>query len=281
VEDYRFPTWLYDKVLYVEKQGLWPVFQDAGLAERYDMAIVAGEGYATEACRVLFANAEKGKNYQLFVLHDADPYGYNIGRTLREATRRMPGHRIEVIDLGLRLEDALDMNLSTENFTRRKALPQGLQLSDLEREYFTGRPAGNKAWVARRVELNALSAPNLIAYTERKLAEAGVRGKVKPSAATLPSLVEGIYCDVLYPKIDAALAQVLGVDAIKAHLADNLRKRVRLNQASKWIDQAFKDDDSLSWREAVGRKVAEILRDRNSDLEAAVRKAVVETLSRS
>jgi hypothetical protein len=74
VEAYDFPPHLYDKILFVEKQGLWPILKSARLAERYDMAIVAGEGYATEACRVLFANADKGMNYQLFVVHDADAH---------------------------------------------------------------------------------------------------------------------------------------------------------------------------------------------------------------
>jgi hypothetical protein len=91
VENYDFPLWRYDKILFVETKGLWPVFQAAQLAERYDMAIVAGEGYATEACRVLLAKAERGPEYQLFVLHDADPHGYNIARTLQEETVRMPG----------------------------------------------------------------------------------------------------------------------------------------------------------------------------------------------
>jgi hypothetical protein len=54
VERYSFPSWLFDKILFVDKKGLWPVLQAAGLAELYDMTIVAGEGYATEACRVLF-----------------------------------------------------------------------------------------------------------------------------------------------------------------------------------------------------------------------------------
>ncbi len=107
VQRYDFPSWLYDKILFVEKTGLWPVLKAARLAERDDMAIVAGEGYATEACRVLFANAEKARDYQLFSVRDADPHGYNIARTLREETRRMPGHRITIIDLGLKLEEAL------------------------------------------------------------------------------------------------------------------------------------------------------------------------------
>jgi len=29
---------------------------------------------------------------KIFALHDADPAGYNIGRTLGEATDRMPHH---------------------------------------------------------------------------------------------------------------------------------------------------------------------------------------------
>src|SRR5207248_3334358 len=53
VESYDFPAWTYDKILYIEKRGLWPILQRARIAERYDLAIVAAEGYATEAARVL------------------------------------------------------------------------------------------------------------------------------------------------------------------------------------------------------------------------------------
>src|SRR5262249_16762355 len=49
VGSYTFPAWLYDKILFVEKKGLWPVIEAARLVERYDLAVVAGEGYATEA----------------------------------------------------------------------------------------------------------------------------------------------------------------------------------------------------------------------------------------
>src|SRR5262249_22316517 len=158
------------------------------LAERYDMAIVAGEGYATEACRVLLANAERGTDYQFFSLHDADFHGYNIARTLREATARMPGHRVQVIDLGLHLATALDMGLPTEEFTRTKALPKALVLNELEREYFEGIRKGPKSWLCRRVELNAFAGPGLIDYTVRGLEAAGARGKIIP-----PDKVLGTY----------------------------------------------------------------------------------------
>jgi len=143
VDAYNFPAWLYDKILYVEKKGLWPVLQQVRLAERYDMAVVAAEGYASSAARTLFANAETDRDYQLFVLHDADPHGYNIARTLREETARMPGYSVDVIDLGLSLEEAFDMGLQEEKFTRKKKLPESLlpHLNETEFAYFEG-PGG-------------------------------------------------------------------------------------------------------------------------------------------
>ncbi len=193
VESYSFPVWLYDKILYIEKKGLWPILEQARLAEKYDMALIAAEGYATEATRLLFARAEKNRNYTLLVLHDADPYGYNIARTLQEETRRMPGYKVNVIDLGLHLEEALEMGLQTEEFTRKKALPDGLELSSVERQYFEGRQVGKSAWVCQRVELNAFTAPGLVEFIERRLAEVGATGKVIPPDDELKELAEDLY----------------------------------------------------------------------------------------
>jgi hypothetical protein len=274
VDQYTFPSWLYDKILFVEKKGLWPVFEAARLAERYDMAIIAGEGFATEACRVLFSNARHDKDYQLFVLHDADPWGYNIARTLREETVRMPGHRVEVIDLGLCLAAALELGLPAEEFTRKKQLPRGLALNDLEREYFEGRGVGPRSWICRRVELNAFSTPGLIAYTESGLREAGVRGKVIPPPDALLGQAEDVYRQALGAAVLDVLDCLLGTAALKDNLADQFRQRVPVEQARVWVEQAFAQDGSLSWKRAVSDRVATILRHHRGDLEAAVRAAL-------
>jgi hypothetical protein len=212
VEEYEFPSWLYDKILFVEKQGLWPVFEAARLAEQYDMAIVAGEGFATEACRVLFASGQRDKDYQIFVLHDADPWGYNIARTLREETARMPEHRIEVIDLGLRLEAALALGLPEEQFTRKKALPQGLALNDRERESFEGRKVVPKSWVCRRVELNAFTNPALVGYVESGLRDNGVRGKVIPTEALLSEFLRSDVRMHVKGRVEKALEPYLNAE---------------------------------------------------------------------
>jgi DNA topoisomerase VI subunit B len=187
VEQYEFPAWEYNKILFVEKKGFIEPFIQAKIHKRYDMAMVGSEGYATEAIRILFDKADKNTDYTLFVMHDADPYGYNIARTLQEETDRMPGYHIDIIDLGLNLQEALDMGLLTETFPRKQALAAKLipKLSPLELEYFTGEYTGRdskdkKTWKAQRVELNAMDPVERIAFLERKLAEHGATAKVLP-----------------------------------------------------------------------------------------------------
>ncbi|HEV8715628.1 MAG TPA: hypothetical protein VGX03_22725 [Candidatus Binatia bacterium] len=221
------------------QKGRWPILEAAGLAEKYDMAVVAAEGYATEAASTLFAHADKTQNYQLFVLHDADPHGYNIARTLREATRRMPGYQVDVVDLGLKLEDALAMGLQTEELTRKKALPEGLELTETERCYFEGQSAGKRSWIAKRIELNALTAPALVDYIEHKLQEAGVRGKVIPSESALPGLTEGRYHQPISAWVDDALERLLSLEALKSSLATTVRDRIALAEARQRNYGAF------------------------------------------
>ena len=77
---------------------------------------------------------------KIFVLHDADLDGYDIARTLGDATERMPDHDIEIIDLGLTVPQAIEHELETEQFTRKKELPADLELDEDALEWFTGEP---------------------------------------------------------------------------------------------------------------------------------------------
>jgi hypothetical protein len=279
VSAYEFPIWSYDKILFIEKQGLWPTFQAARLAERYDMAIVAGEGFATEACRVLFKNADKGRDYQLFVLHDADPWGYNIARTLREETARMPGYHVDVIDLGLKLEDALALGLGTEEFTRKKGLPQALDLTPLERKYFVGRPAG-KHHIARRVELNAFSGPGLLAYAERKLAEAGVRGKVIPTPEAFPGLLKTHARIAVSTFVKETINQDLDVDGIARRIAEKFEGLAPADQARAKVVSDLEADRLLSWRVALGAQLSGLLQEKAVEIKTEVQAEIKQALEK-
>src|SRR5215208_769571 len=119
VANYEFPEYTFDKILYVEKEGELPKLQAAKLGERYDMAICSGKGQPTEAVRTLFDRAEGG-DYQLSVFHDSDLDVYDIARVMAEETMRMPGYFVDVVDIGLTVEDALEMGIASEPFRRQK-----------------------------------------------------------------------------------------------------------------------------------------------------------------
>jgi len=253
VDSYNFPEWRYDKILYVEKKGLWPIFQKAQLAERYDMAIIAAEGYASVAARTLFETAEQDQDYQLFVLHDADPYGYNIARTLREETKRMPDYRVDVIDMGLSVDDALSMDLQVETFRRKKAVPWELrcQLNPTELEYFEGEHEYRSTYICKRIELNAMTAPRLLEYTEEQLKAVGVRGKVIPPKDVLQEKAEDMYTEQIEKAVDEAMAEVLSLDEIKEEFIEEFKDAIPLKQSQAWIKKAFKKDRAVSWDDAL------------------------------
>lgn len=273
VARYKFPEHTFDKILYVEKEGEWPKLQAARLAERYDMAVASAKGYPVEAVRELFSRAKRG-DYQLFVFHDADIDGYNIARVMREATRRMPHHRVDVKDIGLTVEDALQMGLDPEPFSRSKSLPSTLsrRLSDTAREYFVDR--------GERFELNAiLPDTRRISYIERKLKEDGVRPKVIPSEEALAERREKMYREEVEGWVDDIIAEMLDADGLKKKMAAKFQERFKLQGARTWIETGFKDDDTLSWRDALKRTLeAAYAGKHKTDLEEAVREYVRESV---
>jgi DNA topoisomerase VI subunit A len=245
VARYKFPEHTFDKILYVEKEGEWPKLQAAKLAERYDMAVASGKGYPVEAVRELFSRAEGG-DYQLFVFHDADIDGYNIARVMREATRRMPHHNVDVKDIGLTVEDAVEMDLDPEPFSRRKGIPWNLsrRLSDLALEYFEERE--------ERFELNAiLPDTRRIEYIEEKLAENGVRPKVIPPENVLKDRSEELFAERVGAWVDEGIAEFFDTDKLKEQLVEDLGERFKLGEARAWIEAEFKEDDTQSWRGAL------------------------------
>jgi hypothetical protein len=277
VASYQFPEYSFDKILYVEKEGEWPKLQAARLAERYDMAVASAKGYPVEAVRELFARAEGG-DYQLFVFHDADIDGYEIARVLREATKRMPNHNVDVVDIGLTVEDAVALDLDSEPYYRKNGLPLALRrrLSDLEREYFRGK-------VGERFELNAiLPDTRRIEYIERKLEENGVRGKVIPPDDKLSKLTDKTYREHHAAWVEEVLHDLVSLDDMKKALADEFVERFELEHARRYIEEEFEKDKTLSWREALKNKLAATQKEHfEHALKAAVRERVVETLKAS
>ncbi|TWU08388.1 ATP-binding protein [Stieleria varia] len=194
VLDYEIPWDLYHTLIYVEKKNLVHAFEYAKVPERYDIAVIAAEGYATRAAKLLAQNAHRERGVRVLCLHDADPDGYNIARTLSQSSGAHD-FDFEVIDMGLTIEEALEMGLQTETFARRKQLPSGLDLSQAALDSFAGVATevvrkGKKHTEYRdcvRVELNALSADKdlFTEWIDRKLKQFGVAEKLIPKNETI------------------------------------------------------------------------------------------------
>jgi hypothetical protein len=270
---YEFPEYSFDKILYVEKEGEWPKLQAARLAERYDMAVASAKGYPVEAVRELFARAEGG-DYQLFVFHDADIDGYEIGRVLGEETRRMPHHSVEVVDIGLGVEDALEMGLEPEPFSRKNRIPYKLRrtLSETAREYFVSR--------GERFELNAiLPDTRRIEYIERKLEENGVRGKVIPPDEKLGEMADEKYRALSAGWVTETIEGLISSEEFKKEIADEFVNEFGLDEARRLIEERFEKDRSLSWRKALEEQLEDV-RERHADaFKGAVEKKLRERLS--
>jgi hypothetical protein len=246
VEVYEKPTGLYDKILYVEKKGFHEIFRVAQLAERFDLASICAEGYATDAARLLTSRAEHSAKMDLFSMHDAEHCGYHLASKLRAATRG--GKDVKVIDLGLGLEEAMATGLEPEVYYRQHALPKDLVLNEVERAHFEGvcdhteiRDGKEvKVYRCQRVELNDLAKdPDaFIEYVERKLLEYGCGKLVPPkklvadqAIADRSALVNLLFRDEVLRAF--GVEQIVG-DLLKEFQGDLAISRVLKRLAPKW-----------------------------------------------
>jgi hypothetical protein len=199
----------------------------------------------------------------------------------------MPGYAVDVIDLGLRWEDAMDLGLETEPFSRSRELPKELQplLSPDERRAFVGRPDARNhkgevtRWIGDRVELNALTAPQLVAYIEQRLADVGVRGKIVPPADHLQETARDLYRDAVASQVQDAIDALLPIDALTYQLQDDFADNADLDEAETWITDAFDQDRTQWWKDAVRRKIDGLVREQRDAITTAVREALTAAIA--
>ena len=272
VEAYKPPEWLYNKVLFVEKKGLLPVLHVAKIAERFDMAIAAGEGYACRAAKDLLAAAERTGAVTALVLHDCDLDGFNISRTLRGATRTSR-QTVKVLDLGLSLADALAAGLEPERVTRKKAMPAGLtaELTAEELDFLRGRRVAG-SWEARWVELNAFTSGALVAFIECKLAQHGLTAKVLPPQEVVAAKAREAVAAEVEDAVTAEVARLLDLDALAARLSEQAVATMDMAALHASVRDGLQDNPPEPW-DAIASEQAVAAVD-FSGVGAAVREAL-------
>jgi hypothetical protein len=162
-------------VLYCEKEGFGPLFRAVNLADRYDLMIVSSKGVSVTAARKLIDEVCGDTGLPLFVLHDFDVAGFLIAATLQRDTRRFQfSNTVEVVDLGLRINDVEGLEREPAAATKTNA--------DALRKQLAENGATNPEidiLLSERVELNAVTSNALIETIETKLKAYGLK-KVIP-----------------------------------------------------------------------------------------------------
>jgi hypothetical protein len=96
------PHGCFGALLYIEKEGFFPLFKKVKLAERYDIALMSSKGMSVVAARQLAEGICAEYDIPLLILHDFDRSGIIIKDTLENDTRRYTyKNPPRVIDFGL------------------------------------------------------------------------------------------------------------------------------------------------------------------------------------
>jgi hypothetical protein len=174
------PEGNFSAVLFIEKEGFEPLFRAAQIKEKFDIAIMSTKGMSVVAARALVDRMCSDYDIPLLLLHDFDKAGFSIAGTLQRDTRRYEfRNAIEIIDLGLSLDEVEAMGLESEH----QHHPKGQKSVLIDNLRTNGASEQEIAFMfrdfdslrsTRRVELNAMSSPLFVEFVERKLRENGI-----------------------------------------------------------------------------------------------------------
>jgi len=142
------PAWTFNRILFVEKEGIFQLLVSEGWAERWDCCLVTSKGQPTRAVRdVIDLLGEGDEEITFFCIHDADAAGTIIYQSLQDETAARPARKVKIINLGLEPEQATAMGLPVEPVTYKKPPPIASYVEEPWRAWFQDK----------RIELDALA----------------------------------------------------------------------------------------------------------------------------
>jgi hypothetical protein len=252
VEEYERPAWNFNKVLYIEKEGAQEALKQNRWCERHDCAVMSSKGFSTRAARDLIDKlVEHDEPVEVFCVHDADASGTMIYQTLQEATKARGARKIQIVNLGLDPWEAIRMGLEVETLEETKRVKP---VADYVRE--RDGPYREDWLQTHRIELNAMTTPQLIEWLDEKMASFGSGKLIPPVHVLQQELTDRIETKVREAiterilrkaRLDAQVAATIA--AIKTPDAANLERKVKA---------LFKRESKREWRDALEAVAAKL-----------------------
>ena len=233
------PDGRFGAVLFIEKEGFGAILEAAGIAQRYDLAIMSTKGVSVTAARHLVDHVCGFYRIPLLVLHDFDENGFTILGTLSNSNRRYEfEHEITVIDLGLRLIDVEAFGLEDRYEDTHDKGDEASRRTNLCWNGATEDEA--EILLYQRIELNALASDELVRFIEHKLQQNGIR-KVVPDQNTLARAYQTFVRERQNKKIIKELLARQRHDTITipADLGKQVNKYLAQHSGDRW-DEAVR-----------------------------------------
>jgi hypothetical protein len=231
--EFHGPKGNFGALLFIEKEGFGPLLCEANFANRFDIATMSTKGMSVMAARELADEICSKFDIPLLTLTDFDKTGFAISGTLRRDTRRYEFRNvIEVISLGLSLDDVRTLGLA-EQFehqfvpkARRETMEENLRENGASEDEIAFMFADWSARSLRRVELNALTSPQMVEFIERKLKANDIE-KIVPSTESLAQAYR-LFArnDKVQEVVDEAIKEI-DDDEDEIEVPADLEKRVR------------------------------------------------------
>lgn len=242
----------YGGILFIEKEGFMPLFEEVRLAERFDIAIMSTKGMTVTASRLLVDSlSARCDCLPIFVLHDFDKSGFSILGTLQRSTRRYTfTHKLKVINLGLGLDDVKAYGLEPEDVSYGNSDPtwnlKDNGATEAEIAFLRGKHGRGQ-----RVELNAFTSRDLVGWIETKLKRHGVKKVIPDWGRVLDGALERAFeIEILNQEISKMREAVRERAQKEAAGVKGLRRKVQIR---------LKKDPRLSWDEAVAEEAKQRL----------------------
>lgn len=256
VEMYERPKWTFNKILYCEKEGFFPILQQVNWPERHDCAMLSSKGFASRAVRdILDLLGETDETIQFFCIHDSDASGTLIYQALTEGTTARAARRVEIIDLGLNPWDAVEMGLQIEKFTAKKPLPVATYVQKHDYHYDTRW----KQWLqGNRIELNAMTSPQFLDWLDKAIAPYST-GKVIPPEAVLIEHLHDQTENLARQQITAQILEANGFEGRVKEFMNHAQSRLNKIQIEEEIQKRFKKDPNQRWDNPIALLAKEIV----------------------
>ena len=206
---------------------------------------MTSKGYASRATRDLIDYLSvTDEPLTVFCIHDSDAAGTMIMQALQQRTAARRGRNITIINLGLEPEEARSMGLEVEQVKRenKKRQPVADYVDEDEAEWLQDH----------RVELNAMTSPQLLEWLDRKMAAYGDK-LVPPAEVLAESLEDDVRSGLERQITEDVMREARVAERVEAELD---RRRSKIQAVVETLPEAIlkmlQANPSHHWSEPIG-----------------------------